>query len=128
MFKKPYDPLQAYLVQRAKQAKREQLNAKLDIAETRIQWLLHWFDRHYSLLHKVWIYSIALALSCYWINTNYGWVNLVIIPVQTAFLGALVAVVELPTMLVLAALWALLSVSSARLWQCVRRLLPELKK
>ena len=121
MFKKPYDPLNAYLAKSAAQAKQQRLNASLDGVETRVLRFLGWFDRHCALLHKVWIYGVALTLSCWWVNLSYGWVNLVIIPVQTLFLGAVVAVVELPTMLALAALWGILSVGVARFWQAVRR-------
>lgn len=119
MFHHPNDPLNDYL--QSKDAGKSSVGATMDGIEQTLQRLVKWFDTHYAVLHKVWIYGIAFGLSCYWINWAYGWVNLVIIPVQTVLIGALIAVIELPTMLLLAFVWGLVSVLGTQLWRWLRR-------
>jgi hypothetical protein len=119
MFHRPKDPLSDYL--QITTASKSSVGAKMDGLEQTLQRFIQWFNQHYEVLHKVWIYGIAFGLSCYWINWAYGWVNLAIIPVQTVFIGALIAVVEFPTMLVLAFAWSMASVFGGQLWRWLRR-------
>jgi hypothetical protein len=119
MFHRPNDPLKDYL--QSTDAHKPSVGASMDSIEQALKRFVKWFDTHYGVLHKVWIYGIAFGLSCYWINGGYGWVNLVIMPVQTVFIGALIAVVELPTMLLLVCVWGMVSVFGAQLWRWLRR-------
>jgi hypothetical protein len=119
MFHSPKDPLNDYLKSTA--VRKASVGATMDSMEQALQRFIKWFDKHYGVLHKVWVYGIAFGLSCYWINGAYGWVNLVIIPVQTVLIGALIALVELPTMMLLAVVWGVVSVFGTLLWRWLRR-------
>jgi hypothetical protein len=95
--------------------------ARFDRVERAVQRVKRWFDAHWETLHHVWVYGLAFALAMYVLNPDYGWVNLAIVPVQVVFIGALIGLVELPTMLILIAVWAVLSALGAQAWRWLRR-------
>lgn len=53
----------------------------------------------------MWVYGLAFALSMAVLKPSYGWVNLAVVPVQVVFLGAIIALAELPLMLAFSVLW-----------------------
>ena len=117
MFKPPRDLLKEYLSTRPALEKRRQRQTRWDTDEALTLRLLRWFDAHFEQLHHVWVYGVALALSLMFLNPDYGWVNLLIVPVQVAFLGGIIGLTELPLMLALALLWAIGSTLTAWVWK-----------
>ena len=75
----------------------------------------------FKWLHHVWIYGLALLVSLSVFKPSYGWVNLVVVPVQVVFLGAIIGLAELPLMLGLTVMWSVGSVLLARLKSWLRK-------
>lgn len=117
MFKPPRDLLKEYVSARQAQEQARQLDARLEAVQSRTLRLLRWCDAHFSLLHHLWVYGMALVVSLLVLNPTYGWVNLAVVPVQVVFLGALIAVAELPLMLALSLIWAVGSTLMAWAWK-----------
>ena len=90
LFDRSQDPLKEYLNRRASQ------NSSAKIATI---WTL--LDRNYEVLHKVWIYGIAFAVTCSVINPLAGWKEFITVPIVTVFMGAVVAIAELPLSMML---------------------------
>lgn len=73
------------------------------------------------MLHHVWVYGLAFVVSMMVLQPAYGWINLAVVPVQVLFLGAIIAVAELPLMLVLSVLWDVGSALVAWIWKAVTK-------
>jgi len=68
---------------------------------TRIPAIWNFLDRHHEMLHKVWIDSMAFAVTCAVVNPLAGWKELIAVPILTVFMGAVVAIAELPLTMIL---------------------------
>ena len=110
MFDRPQDPLKEYLRQRASQNAGYQMGSPDSTKSARIPSIWNFLNRHYEILHKVWIYGIAFAVTCSVINPLTGWTEFFTVPIVTLFMGAVVAVAELPTALMLVFLYSVVKV------------------
>jgi len=110
MFKPAHDPLQAYLTQRAAVANAGATTSSGDSSgKDKKSKLWRWLSQHGLLLHKLWVYGVALAVTCSVINPLAGWKELLVVPIVTLFLGPVVMLAELPLSFALVFLWALVS-------------------
>ena len=112
MFKPPYDPLESYLAERA--AAAEQADPSTSSARARV-W--RWVSEHWALLHKIWVYGVAFAVTCSVINPLAGWKEMLTVPIVTLFMGPIVMLAEMPLTFVVVLLWSVLS----SLWIKLRR-------
>lgn len=104
MFKPPYDPLQSYLAERT--AAAEQADSTPPSVRARV-W--QWVFEHWALLHKIWVYGVAFAVTCSVINPLAGWKELLTVPIVTLFMGPIVMLAEMPLTFVVVLLWSVLS-------------------
>ena len=121
MFRKPVDHLEAYLAQQRKVLQDKALTEKLNAIETQSLSILQWLGKHAELLHHVWTYGIGFALALSVAKWSHGWVNLVIIPVVTVLMGAIVAVSEIFLMLALVTVYTISVVLIAAIWKAWRK-------
>lgn len=101
MFDRPQDPLKEYLKRRASpHAGHEQVSPDSP-KSARNPSIWNFLVRHYEILHKVWIYGIAFAVTCSVMHPLAGWKEFIAVPVVTVFMGVVVAIAELPITLML---------------------------
>jgi hypothetical protein len=115
IFDRPQDPLKEYLRRRASQNSGYQKGLPDSPQSAKISTIWTLLDRHYEMLHKVWIYGIAFAVTCSVINPLTGWKEFVTVPIVTVFMGAVVAIAELPLTMMLALLVSVMRVVVERL-------------
>jgi hypothetical protein len=115
LFDRPQDPLKEYLRQRASQNSSNQIVAPDSPQSPKISTIWTFLDRHYEMLHKVWIYGIAFAVTCSVINPLTGWKEFAAVPIVTVFMGAVVAIAELPLTMMLVLLVSVVRVVVERL-------------
>jgi len=72
-------------------------------------------DSHGELLHHIWTFSIAFAVTCYALSPLTDWKHYVAVPIVTLFMGPVIAIAELPAMLILSVVLAVLKVTWTRL-------------
>lgn len=104
MFNKPRDPLQEYLD--ARQPPRPRLSGRLKLA-----W--QWIKQHDEALHHAWCYGIGLFVAV----SVTEWPNMWVTPIVALFMAPVIALAELPTLLVITVIWSLLTT----LYQRIRR-------
>jgi hypothetical protein len=107
MFKPAHDPLQAYLAERAAVANAGAAASSGDGSGKGKLW--RWLSQHGLLLHKLWVYGVALAVTCSVINPLAGWKEFLVVPIVTLFMGPVVMLAELPFSVALVFLWSLVS-------------------
>lgn len=121
MFNPPRDLLKEYLSAGIQAEQVRQRAARLEGVESLTLRLLRWCHAHFSVLHHVWVYGLAFVVSMMVLQPAYGWINLAVVPVQVLFPGAIIAVAELPLMLVLSVLWDVGSALVAWIWKAVTK-------
>lgn len=103
MFKQPHDPLQDYL--RSRQPRRE------EAARRRLRVAWQWANRHKETLQMVWYYGVGLALSIY----AFDWPDMWVAPIVALFMMPLIALAELPTLLLITLIWSTITVFYRRI-------------
>ena len=106
MFKPPYDPLQSYLAERAAAAAQTDAATAPPSVRARV-W--QWVSEHWALLHKIWVYGVAFAVTCSVINPLAGWKEMLTVPIVTLFMGPVVMLAEMPLTFVVVLPWSVVS-------------------
>jgi hypothetical protein len=107
MFKPPRDLLNEYLSAKEVIGQLHQCGVRSKAQDSLTWRCLRWVEAHFELLHHFWVYGLALMVSLMVFNSSFGWVNLVVIPVQVVIVGGIITLTELPLMLLLSLLWGI---------------------
>ena len=106
MFDRAKDPLKEYLASRAGSETRQPKLRKL--------WVF--LEQHYELLHHIWVHAIAFAVSCYVLYPFTDWKHIAAVPIVTILMAPIITIAELPTMLLISVLYALVKVARSRFY------------
>lgn len=110
MINRPKDPLKEYM---AFHAASEAAVATSIEKESPGIW--SFLDQHYELLHHIWTFSIAFVVTCFALYPFTDRKHYAAVPIVTLFMGPVIAIAELPAMLVLSMVYAVVKVTWTRL-------------
>lgn len=110
MFNRPKDPLKEYMAARAASEA-----ALASSSGKKPPGIWSYLDSHYELLHHIWTFSIAFAVTCFALYPFTDWKHYAAVPIVTLFMGPVIAIAELPAMLLLSTVLAVVKVTWTRL-------------